>query len=127
MSLTAWQETVVACLRELSDTKQQKRSWIDKDRACFPSPEELVCQLFDDSGLGDLLEAGDVAFSPECDALLGELGRKIDDVRLDQPVASLIEDRAWREVRSLAKEALRCCEIVMRIRDARGFRRRTSL
>jgi len=43
MSLTAWQETVVACLRELSDAEQQKRSWLDKDRADFPSPEELVC------------------------------------------------------------------------------------
>lgn len=110
MSLTTWQETVVACLRELSDTEQQKRSWLDKDRAGFPSPEELVCQLFDDSGLGDMLEAGDVAFSPECDALLGELGRKIDDVRLDQPVGSLIEDRAWREIGSMAKAALRRIE-----------------
>jgi hypothetical protein len=72
----------------------------------FPSPEELVCQLFDDSGLGDMLEAGEVFFSPECDALLEELGRKVDDVRFDQPVSSLLEDPAWREIGLLAKVAL---------------------
>jgi len=39
MSLTMWQQTVVACLRELTDTEQQKRSWLDQDGTEFPSPE----------------------------------------------------------------------------------------
>ena len=117
MSLTTWQQTVVDCLRELSDTEQQKRSWLDKDGTEFPSPEEIVCQLFDDSGLGDMLEAGE-AFSPECDALLGELRRKVAGMRLDQPVSALLEDHAWREIGSMAKAALRKIERISNGADA---------
>ena len=117
MSLTMWQQTVVACLRELTDTEQQKRSWLDQDGTEFPSPEEIVCQLFDDSGLDEVLEAGE-AFSPECDALLRELSRKVANVRLDQPASSLLEGHAWREIGSMAKVALRKIEKILNGADA---------
>lgn len=106
MSLTTWQKAVVACLRELSDTEQQKRSWLDGDGTEFPSPEELICQLFDDSGLDDLLATGD-AFSPEADALLRDLSRRVDSMNLDQAASTLLKDRAWIDVGLIAKEALR--------------------
>jgi hypothetical protein len=72
VSWTAWQQNAVDCLREISDTELQKRAWLEKEAMEFPCPVELVCQLFDDTGLDDALEAGEVFFSPECDSLLRE-------------------------------------------------------
>jgi len=56
-----------------------------------------------------MLETGG-AFSPECDALLRELSLRVADMRLDQPVSSVLESPGWHEIVSMAKVALRKIE-----------------
>jgi hypothetical protein len=118
MSWTFWQQEVVVSLRELSDSERQKRWWLDRDGPPFPSPVELVCGLFLDSGFEDMREAGEVFFSPECDALLEELSRMVDAVSFDQPYKSLLEDHAWIEAGSMAKVVLRKIERISNGADA---------
>jgi hypothetical protein len=98
-------QAVVDGLRELSDIDLQRRSWVEGLGGRLPSPVELVCQLFDDSGLGDLLDIGRV-FSVESDGALKELGRRVSLVNMDQPLDDLLEDPDWHRVVKKAKEAL---------------------
>ena len=50
-----WHEAVLVGLRLLSDLELQRSAWLEGEGAC-PDATELVCGLFDDSGLDDLLE-----------------------------------------------------------------------
>jgi hypothetical protein len=87
---------VVRGLHELCDQTVWER-W---------SPTEIVCELFDDSGLAGLLERGAV-FSGEADNLLRALGEKVTQVDLDQPPEALSRDPRWQEIQALARATLR--------------------
>jgi hypothetical protein len=118
MLLKPWQQAVVDCLIELADSSLQRRSWLSRDGTPLAPPGELVCQLFDDTGLDDILESGQEAFSPTCDRILVELGRSVDKADVEQPIESLLEDDGWREVIELAEAAL--SEIRKFVADRRG-------
>ena len=109
MSWVPWQQMVLSCLRDLSDTEQQRQTWLNMNGGDLPPPGELVCQLFDDTGLDEELEIG-TAISPECDVVLRELGRKLDDIDFDQPTRMLLKDPAWHEAGSMAATAVRIME-----------------
>ena len=96
---------VVECLRDLSDLNLQRRAWLAGDDRTLPSPTELICQLFDDTGLDEELEAGQV-FSPKCDAFLRNLSRKCWDIDVDRSPRLLLEDSNWHDVANTASVAL---------------------
>ena len=105
MSLVPWQQQVVECLRELSDIDLQKRAWLEGMYELCPDPVELLCQIFDDTGVLAELDARQ-AFSPKCDALLRKLHRMTNEVDVERPPECLLEDPKWKEVTSMAKIAL---------------------
>jgi hypothetical protein len=104
--MKGWQETVKSSLQQLSSLEAQRLSWIEGVTGLLPSPEEIICQLYDDSGLGDLLDDGAV-FSPDCDAALRKLGQAVALVNTNQPTYLLLADPEWHAVVVMAREALR--------------------
>ncbi|MCX5742961.1 MAG: hypothetical protein NT062_10745 [Proteobacteria bacterium] len=111
VEMESWQRMVVDCLRDLSDAALQNRLWGDSEPK-QPSPTEIVNQLFDDSGLGDLLDAGPV-FSPEADLILKGLSLHIDSIDFDQSIEDLLADERWIGARQLAATALRAVDAVL--------------
>ena len=70
-----------------------------------PDPVELICQLFDDTGVLEELDAGQV-FSLKCDAYLRKLHRMTSVVDVEQHPRCLFEDPIWKEIVATAKTAL---------------------
>ena len=99
-----WQQMVLECLHELADLEGQRRSWPARDGQ-VPAPAELACQLFDDTGLGELL-ASVGAFNVECDAVLRSLDRQLAQTDLAQSIQGLLDDPAWAAVTDSARTAL---------------------
>ena len=103
---------IKAGLAELADKEFQQRTWFSESGPEVSSFSELVCQLFDDTGLSDMID------SPELEKQLGrvvaeglrELDRKLDDVDSSTEPSRLIESPAMEEVRRLARELLESLE-----------------
>jgi hypothetical protein len=104
LKLEPWQQLVLDTLRELSDASFQTRVWVRCENE-ISSPTEAVNQLFDDSGLGDLLE-GELVFSEKADLLLKELSRHVDTINFEQPIEELLSDDRWPKLRQLAADAM---------------------
>lgn len=105
MEVKPWQRLVLDALRELSDPSFQVRVWLRREGEEISSPGETVNQLFDDSGLGDLLEDG-LVFSEEADSALRKLGKYVDTIDFERSVAEILADGRWQEVRQLASKAM---------------------
>jgi hypothetical protein len=103
--MVTWQRDVVDRLRELSNADKQEQAWVNKIDGSLPSPTELVCMLFDDTGIQEEMESG-VAFSPRADALLRQLDQMLDPVDVEIPPSELLASDAWKQVRLVAQEAL---------------------
>ena len=99
---------LIQCLEELADRSFQDRVWVRGDGPEVSSAVELVCQLFDDTGLGDLLESGGVAtaLGPDADRALRELQGLLDGVPAGLDAASLLRHPAWKAVMRAARDAL---------------------
>lgn len=50
-------ELMKECLKDLSDPDLLRRGWVDGTQF-LGDPTELLCQLFDDTGLGAAMESG---------------------------------------------------------------------
>lgn len=100
-------------LHELSDASFQERVWLRGEGGEVSSPSEAVNQLFDDSGLGDLLEGG-LVFSEKADATLRRLGEHMSKINFDQPVEDLLADRHWLKLRELSLQARHEVESALR-------------
>jgi hypothetical protein len=105
MDLEPWQRLIIEALFELSDSSFQERVWLSQLGSEISSPGETVNQLFDDSGLGDLLSSGSV-FSIKADFILRQMGVLIDTIDFEQSIEVLLVDKKWLEIRSLADKAL---------------------
>lgn len=57
LSREAWLDGFTESLSDAADLDKQKEAWVEVKRVELPSPVELLCQIFDDSGVGDLLDA----------------------------------------------------------------------
>jgi hypothetical protein len=106
MELVPWQQVVLDTLRELSDASFQERVWIRGEGDENSSPIEVVNQLFDDSGLSDLLDRGTV-FSERADGMLKELSAYIDTIDFERSAGALLADERWQELRQLAAQTRR--------------------
>lgn len=103
-----WIASFLAGLADLADLQRQRRAWVLQDGTLVADPAELVSQVFDDSAVGDELDAGRAVFSPSADARLRELDALIDvvDLALLGPRAALLADPRWTNVTRAAGRAL---------------------
>jgi hypothetical protein len=76
------------------------------------SPTELVCQLFDDSGLDELLEGG-IVFSTRADDTLRRMNVLASNLNLEQRPDDLLRDGRWLEFTRLAESALAAVETAL--------------
>jgi hypothetical protein len=100
-----WKQAVIEGLDELSNQEFQEWVWLRHEGSEISSPGESVCELFDDTGLGDLMEIGGV-FSDKADQLLEDLQRSLKRINLYQPIEKLLSSREWIDIRELALQAL---------------------
>lgn len=105
MNDARWLSQFLESLRQLGDRDAQRDAWIGLKRPNFPSPEELICQVFDDSGLDDLLSIGPV-FSPKVDAVLRELSDVAAVFVPASTAADIDADERWAKIVALARRAL---------------------
>ncbi|NVB85710.1 MAG: hypothetical protein HOV81_45520 [Kofleriaceae bacterium] len=105
MTPEPWHAAVLESLAELRDADRQRGAWVERTGEPFPkSPGALVDELFDDTGLIELLSAGTV-FGDKADALLRELSALLDDIDLDQAPTKLLADRTWQMAQRFAAVA----------------------
>ncbi|MFD0484989.1 hypothetical protein ACFQ46_20545 [Kineococcus sp. GCM10028916] len=95
-------------LLELSDEAFQRRVWTNSaGDDVMSSLVECLASVFDDSGLTDALDRGDVGFNDDLGASL----RRLDSITaaIDQraPVEQLLDDPALRRAREEAAHTLR--------------------
>jgi hypothetical protein len=105
MSEQKWTAPFLESLRQLADVGAQKQAWVEHRLSEFPAPEELICQVFDDSGIDDALVAGGV-FSTDADGLLRQLSRAVGGLDVSRQPARLLADAEWLRVVDLAGQAL---------------------
>lgn len=105
MTPQPWQALILETLQELTDVAFQTEVWLRGERpGVVSSPIETVNELYDDSGLGDLLEKGHV-FSEPADSTLRSLHSLIHTFDLSHS-ARFLADPRWDMVRKLAATAL---------------------
>ncbi len=99
-------DTVIDALRELADKGYQSSLWTASEGPEVSSFAECVCRLFDDSGLGDELESGDV-YAPDIDQDLRSLKCNLARVDGTRTPEAILEDPRLAQARSAASAILR--------------------
>ncbi len=99
---------LVECLTDLSDAVFQNRVWTGKSLTEESTFSELVCQTFDDTGLGDALNDDAIPLELGADATstLRELAAAVREVDDTLPAAELVTSPQMQRVRNLASRAL---------------------
>jgi len=100
-----WLGPFLDSLGQLADLDRQKRAWIAGGPEHFPAPTELICQIFDDSGVQESLDSG-TAFSEEADILLRQLGEIVAHLDMSRGPEILIRDPNWLRAVDLARSIL---------------------
>lgn len=95
-------------LRDLADIEFQRRAWLSADGPEVSSFDELVCQVFDDTGLSDVID------EPGLEGLVGKdvaaslraLDLAVSKIDATVPPAELVMLPEMAEIRDLARCAL---------------------
>ncbi len=96
MSNPSWHSDFIHSLTEASDINAQRDAWISQTITCFPTPNELICHIFDDSGIDSLLAEG-VVFSKTADAALRRLSSLATDLNMQLSPELLVSSLEWIE------------------------------
>lgn len=103
-----WQAEFVQSLEAASDVRRQRVAWVDRTGPFFPDPVELICQIFDDSAIEDLMAKG-VVFSEATDAAIRRLHALVSELDLNQEPERLLSSEGWT---AFAREAGRVRALV---------------
>lgn len=98
--------TVEDALRELADALRQRELWMSSGEPEVSSLTECTSLLWDDSGLGDALEAGEVVYSPDIDAQFDALSVALEELDGSRPPREILDDPALAQVRGIASRLL---------------------
>ena len=105
-------DNLMNCLREFAELEYQRRTWLSTGGPEVSSFSEMVCQTFDDSGLGDALDTGHCPTELDeesCKALM-KLRSAISKIEGDMAPEDLLSDLRMEEVRKIAQAALNLLE-----------------
>jgi len=105
-----WYQALRKDLTELASETEQRRLWLSDGHAGedVGSFIEVSCRIFDDLGLSDELEDGNLASitSEDFATSISHLNTIIDSISEDQTPEKLIGSSAIEHVREIAKDAL---------------------
>ena len=98
-----------SCLKELSDIEFQQRVWLKGDGAEISSFAEVVCQLFDDTGIGDELSEKQTGYilSEELDSVLEEISKLLDSIDHRMDALKILNHPKWPKVCECSTIALK--------------------
>ena len=98
---------MVQCLHQLASTEFQERVWVRGEGPEISFYDELVCQLFDDTGLGALLESENASavLGDEATGSLLRLSHLLDQIPPGIGAEALLQLPIWREIVEVAGEA----------------------
>lgn len=101
-------QTVKKCLAELADEKFQRKVWLSDGEPEVSSFSELRTQLFDDSGLSDLIDesSADKYLGAKIVSKIRKLDRLMSGIDEFIEPSVLIDQPIMEQVRSLADEIL---------------------
>jgi hypothetical protein len=63
---------------------------------------ETMCELYDDSGLGNVLDKGTCVYDDDIDSELKNLSEMLDDVDTQEDVAMVVSSKKWSRIIKLA-------------------------
>lgn len=100
-------QEIVECLAQLADTEFQERVWVRGEGPEVSSFDEVVCQLLDDSGLGDLLdhERGAAVLGSEAEEELQQLRTLMDGIPEGLNAPLVLSHPDWKEIVGVAQRA----------------------
>lgn len=103
-----YKQEAVEALQELADESLQRRRWLADSVPEISSFTEAVCQLFDDTGLGEALEkpTGSPVFSLAIDDRLRELDKMAAQFDHFMDPEKQVEHPQLRRIRDLAAAIL---------------------
>jgi hypothetical protein len=94
---------ILSSLDELADQDHQRRVWIAGGSSEQSSFVECFSVLYDDSGLGDALDANKVVFGEAVDGRLRELAATLSGVDARRGAAEIIDDPTFEDIRTFAR------------------------
>ena len=103
-----WHDLMLSSLKQLADLELQRGAWIEHRGRCGDAVE-LICGLFDDTGLDDLLEQGEV-FGVELDHHLRVMSELAGRINTERPPTELLSDPLWTTLAGLSASAVRALE-----------------
>jgi hypothetical protein len=100
-------QRVLEALGPLSSEEFQRRVWVQGIGPEVSDLSEAICQLFDDTGLSDLLEKDRPIFNPQLDDKFKALSRAIDCIDRSLGPAEMVAHPKMREIRTLSAGLIR--------------------
>lgn len=108
--IKVYKENAIKYLFGLADYEYQKRVWAEgkaKPGDTSISFIEGCCMVFDDTGVGDALEAGQTVFGTVADQAIRDLSDATDQVDYEhKPDSMIIDTPAMQTVREKAAKVL---------------------
>lgn len=108
ISPSEWKSSVVYVLRRIADEAYQNESWFGHGKESS-SPDEMMCQIFDDVSIVSFIESKDIDISKLAKSAVAEFISAIQEFSDATPVhldpAEVINDGRWQIIRKLAQRA----------------------
>ena len=100
-------DNLLVALSDLADQEFQRRAWLASEGPEVSSFSELICQVFDDTGLSDALGADrrPIALSERSFSALRKLDWAVSKVDQGLSTELLLEDAQMEAVRRVAASA----------------------
>lgn len=108
LSMQVYKENAIHSLEEFADISVQRRRWLSEGGPEVSSFTEAVCQLFDDTGLGDALKKPGAlpVFSAAIDDRLRELSKAVGRFDHEMEPLKQIDHPNMQKIRELAASIL---------------------
>lgn len=105
--IAVYKKGVIEDLQDLASYNFQKTAWLASSGPIVSSFSEDYCKLFDDTGLGDALDAGQIVFNNMTDRVLRDLDATLRKINANRSPQEILDDPLMQVVREKAAEALR--------------------
>jgi hypothetical protein len=113
MTPNEWKTSVVGAARRLGDREYQEQTWFGRGQK-ISSPEELICEIFDDYLFDEFLAASTVTLTDaqyRAGASLKNALEEYSGIISDAPDPRIvIDDPHWEQVRIAARAFVKAME-----------------
>jgi hypothetical protein len=111
MDFAKWRHAVVDVASQIADAAFQERAWFGRSATEVSSPDELVCQLFDDLQFEQFLSKHASALGCDQEAAGRALVNLLNDYLAQHPeefdTTSVFHDPEWQRIRDAAARFVR--------------------